>query len=233
MGLKALLQVAAVDITGSVKAGDIGFRVAPRINAAGRMDEAATLYSTLTARNPQHENAWFRLGGLQLEREDFRSAAESFRNCLRKRASWTEAEVNLGLAYWKLGQHAQCREVLEKLVAREPDCKEAVRGLAANSLDEEDMEGALKWHHRLQQLGDSSPEVLHNTGLLLHRAGQLEAAIESYQAAVIAKPDFAEAMLNLGHVLQSAGREMEARESWSKALELRPEFAQGYFLPRV
>ena len=151
----------------------------------------------------------------------------------RKRSAWKEAEINLGLSLWKLGQNVQAREVLEALVAREPGCKEAVRGLAANALDLEDLEGALKWHHRLQQLGDATPEVLHNTGLLLYRSGKFDESIESYQAAIIAKPDFAEAMLNLGHVFQAVGREKEARESWAQALEVRPEFAKGYFLPRA
>ncbi len=37
-GLKALMEVA--DCTGAMTSNDIGFRIAPRINAAGRMDEA-------------------------------------------------------------------------------------------------------------------------------------------------------------------------------------------------
>ncbi|MBZ5648418.1 MAG: single-stranded-DNA-specific exonuclease RecJ [Acidobacteriia bacterium] len=39
-GLKALIEVAALDVSRRVKAGDIAFRLAPRINAAGRMDIA-------------------------------------------------------------------------------------------------------------------------------------------------------------------------------------------------
>ncbi len=50
-GLKALLEVAAVDLGKPIKASDIGFRVAPRINAAGRMDEAGTVVELLTTRD--------------------------------------------------------------------------------------------------------------------------------------------------------------------------------------
>jgi single-stranded-DNA-specific exonuclease len=39
-GLKALIEVAAVDVSKRVRTGDIAFRLAPRINAAGRMDVA-------------------------------------------------------------------------------------------------------------------------------------------------------------------------------------------------
>jgi single-stranded-DNA-specific exonuclease len=40
-GLKALLDLAQIDTTRPIAAGDIGFRLAPRINAAGRMDIAS------------------------------------------------------------------------------------------------------------------------------------------------------------------------------------------------
>ncbi len=50
-GLKALMEVAAVDLHKPIRASDIGFRVAPRINAAGRMDEARTVVELLTTRD--------------------------------------------------------------------------------------------------------------------------------------------------------------------------------------
>jgi tetratricopeptide (TPR) repeat protein len=120
--------------------------------------------------------------------------------------------------------------VLEAVLAREPRSLEAVRGLAANALDEGDATHALECHLRLQELGDRTPEVLHNTGLLRQRTGDLAGAVESYAAAIAARPDFAEALLNQGHALHALGREAEARAAWAKALELKPEFAQGYFL---
>ena len=40
VGLKALIEVAALDLSKRVRAGDIAFKLAPRINAAGRMDVA-------------------------------------------------------------------------------------------------------------------------------------------------------------------------------------------------
>ena len=46
-GLKALMEVA--DCTNEMTSYDIGFRLAPRINAAGRMDEARTVVDLLEA----------------------------------------------------------------------------------------------------------------------------------------------------------------------------------------
>jgi single-stranded-DNA-specific exonuclease len=56
-GLKALMEVAAVDLSRPVRASDIGFRVAPRMNAAGRMDEAGAVIELLTTRDAERATA--------------------------------------------------------------------------------------------------------------------------------------------------------------------------------
>jgi single-stranded-DNA-specific exonuclease len=41
LGLRALMELAAIDVSQPISATDVGFRLAPRINAAGRMDIAS------------------------------------------------------------------------------------------------------------------------------------------------------------------------------------------------
>jgi single-stranded-DNA-specific exonuclease len=50
-GLRALLQVAAIPAERSPSAGEVGFRIAPRINAAGRMDVASDVVELLLTRD--------------------------------------------------------------------------------------------------------------------------------------------------------------------------------------
>jgi single-stranded-DNA-specific exonuclease len=51
-GLKALLEVSGLADTGrALQAGDVGFRLGPRINAAGRMDVAADVIELFTSRD--------------------------------------------------------------------------------------------------------------------------------------------------------------------------------------
>lgn len=52
-GLKAILEVSALDGSRPITTGDIAFRVAPRLNAAGRMDVAATVISLFSEKDPQ------------------------------------------------------------------------------------------------------------------------------------------------------------------------------------
>ena len=138
--------------------------------------------------------------------------------------------MNLALAYWKLGKHSASQDTLLELLKREPGNVEAVRGMAANALEQGDTANALRWHLCLEELGDHSPQVLQNTAILYQQAGELDSAIRCYREAIAAQPDFAEAQLNLGHALEASGDHAGAREAWVRALELKPELAHGYFL---
>ena len=52
-GLRALMQLAQIDTTRAISATDIGFRLAPRINAAGRMDIASDVVEMFLTRDPE------------------------------------------------------------------------------------------------------------------------------------------------------------------------------------
>jgi single-stranded-DNA-specific exonuclease len=51
-GLRALMELAQIDPEHPVSATDVGFRIAPRINAAGRMDVATDVVEMFLARDP-------------------------------------------------------------------------------------------------------------------------------------------------------------------------------------
>ncbi len=50
-GLKALMELAQIDTTRPISATDVGFRLAPRINAAGRMDIASDVVEMFLTRD--------------------------------------------------------------------------------------------------------------------------------------------------------------------------------------
>jgi single-stranded-DNA-specific exonuclease len=52
-GLRALMELAQIDTTRAISATDIGFRLAPRINAAGRMDIAADVVEMFLTKDPE------------------------------------------------------------------------------------------------------------------------------------------------------------------------------------
>ncbi len=51
-GLRSLMELAGVDLSRPVSATDVGFRIGPRINAAGRMDIASDVVDLFLERDP-------------------------------------------------------------------------------------------------------------------------------------------------------------------------------------
>jgi single-stranded-DNA-specific exonuclease len=51
-GLRALLELAQIETTRPISATDVGFRLAPRINAAGRMDIASDVVELFLSKDP-------------------------------------------------------------------------------------------------------------------------------------------------------------------------------------
>src|SRR5882762_6131049 len=70
-GLKALFDVAKLNGKRPLSAGDIGFRIGPRINAAGRMDVARTVIELFATKDPaQAREIAGRLDQLNADRQD-------------------------------------------------------------------------------------------------------------------------------------------------------------------
>jgi protein O-GlcNAc transferase len=168
-----------------------------------------------------------------LKRGNYTGGAEAFQTCLRVRPEWLQAELNLGFAFFRLGDLQAAHHAFETALKIEPGCVDAIRPLAELAVLHEDHATALELQRRLIELGERSPEDLYNTALLLQKEGLVEEAARFYEQALAAKPDFAEAALNLGHLLKSLGREDEALEYWRRALEAKPELAAGYFVSAV
>ncbi len=133
------------------------------------------------------------------------------------------------MAYKQLGDQAKAIEHFEAGQALQPESIEALRGLAALAIERQDFPKALNLQGKLIDLGERSPELFYNTGLLLQKQGQVDDAVSLYREALGLRPNFPEALLNLGHALKSQGRAEEARTCWKQALEMKPELAHGYF----
>jgi single-stranded-DNA-specific exonuclease len=75
-GLRALMQLARLPLDRAPTATEVGFRIAPRINAAGRMDIASDVVELLLTRDPAHaQRLAVKLDGLNQARRDSEARA--------------------------------------------------------------------------------------------------------------------------------------------------------------
>jgi tetratricopeptide (TPR) repeat protein len=180
-------------------------------------------------RTPTRAPMWFRLGYLQCKRGAAVEAITSFESALQLHPNWTEAEINLALAYQATGDLDRAQSLLEGVRTREPNHAGALRALATLAMNQSKPQQALDLHKQLIDLGDANEDVYFNCGVLAQTLNRPEDAIRYYREALALRKNFAEALLNLGHVLSTLGQTAEAKNYWVPALELKPEFALTYF----
>ena len=195
----------------------------------GNAAEAEKCIETLVELEPEREERWFRLGYYRLVRDDAAGSVEPFRICVSTRSDWLEALINLGLAQWRSGDPQAAKSPFAQAVTRHPQSADALRAQAALAIELDDPELALDTDSKLEELGERTPELAYNIGILLQRLNLYEDAARSYRRATEEKPDFGEALLNLGHALKALGQEDEARSCWQQAVEAKPELAEQYF----
>ena len=135
----------------------------------------------------------------------------------------------MGIACWRAGDLAKARTAFEAVLATKPGSVDALRGLAALSLDEGDYQQAFRLHQKLIDSGERSAELFYNAGLICQRRGEVRDAIVYYREALKIDADFPEALLNLGHALMYIGAKDEARACLRKAISIKPELADDYF----
>ena len=144
---------------------------------------------------------------------------------------WQEAQLNAAIANWRASNIPAAHEVFEKVLAANPNSPDALRGLAALALEEQEWPRAFDLHRRLLDIGERGAEFYYNIGLICQKRNQASESVLYYQEALKQNPGFAEALLNLGHAMRSLGKEDEARACWQRAIAVRPELAASYFEP--
>jgi tetratricopeptide (TPR) repeat protein len=197
----------------------------------GERNWAEKLYERIPEEASESCDAIFRLGYLRLLRGDYAGSALAFETCIHLRPEWPEACLNAGIAYARLGEPENARRYFQEALMNRPDSSDAVRGMAALALEQQDFVEAYELHRRLIEMGERGPELFYNAGLICQKRGQHEEAVGYYQQALAEDPEFAEALLNLGHALMALGQEEEARSYWRRAIREKPELAQTYFEP--
>ncbi len=71
-------------------------------------------------------------------------------------------------------------------------------------------------------------QSLHYLGLIEHRIGQNERALDFFRHALAIKPDYAEALTDMGGVLAQLGRDDEAIVACERAIGANPGHAEAY-----
>ena len=133
----------------------------------GDAEDAAILYSEAISKKPDWDEAWFRLGYWQLQQQDYGSSIEAFDNCVGaspiglKRSSISQSRTG----------ERESKRLRERLWRRRihhsQNRLEILRALTSLTIEMNDLDKAVAYQAKLDQLGDRSPELSYNLGVAL------------------------------------------------------------------
>ncbi len=194
-------------------------------------EDAERRFEKLLAVKSDWEDAAFRLGFLQLQRGEYAGAVDSFEVCLNKRRDWVEALINLGLAFWKFEDLDGAAQTFHRVLTLQPANTDALRALTAIAIERKDPRLALELHQKATGLGEPSPELSFNLGLLLQSIGDEAASGAMLSVRAGGQPNpISRRLCSISGALcgRPAGRTKRARPG-GKAATADPGLARQYF----
>jgi len=156
-------------------------------DAAGAIES----FKTALALDPGRAAAWNNFGLSLLAAGRAAEAGAAFGHALECEPRFAEALRNLVNTMSGLGQTAELRSQLEAIVARDKNNSEAHAALGFVELDcFAAPDRALIQFERARELGLHDAELFVNRGIALHDLGRIDEAVASYDAALVADPDY-------------------------------------------
>jgi len=189
---------------------------------AGKLAQAEQIYRSVLAEQPDHVDANYLLGLIELDRGKFSVAVELIERAGRKAPNNPLHLLNLGRALEGEGKPAEAEKCYQKAVRLRPEDVEARYALANLWQNQGRLLAAVKEYRRiLKQIPDSAG-VYNNLGNALQNLGRLEEAEQALQKAVTLDPNYGQGFGNLGNLLLTLGRFQDADAAFQKALSLNP-----------
>lgn len=195
------------------------------LHQAGRLDEAAIIYSSILSRQPNDFDASHLLGVVALQQGRFDEAQRLIGAALATRPSDTAALGNLAAAYLRDGKPEQALSCCETALASDPDSALALLNAGTALYQLGRFSGAISLLKRALALDKTSYDVCNLLGACLLKTGERRMAADVLEAATRVRPDEAEGWANLAIALQNIGQMGRARECADKAAALNPNSA--------
>lgn len=207
------------------------------MESGGNISEAALAFEAAVQKNPDHSEAWGRLGACQAQNEKEDPAIRALERCITLDAGNLTALMNLAVSYINQSYENAAYSTLEKWISTKyPEIVDKAR-TQEPSLENEDR---YQLHSRVTELflraaqlsptgANMDADVQDGLGVLFYGSEDYEKAVDCFTSAITARPDDALLWNRLGATLANSDRSEEAIEAYSRALQLRPSFVRARY----
>jgi len=184
------------------------------LRALGRAKDELEIYKKMSELNKEEWGIWLRLGDLQLEVGDFKSAISSYGKSLELKDDLVPAYIRRAIALAFNKQTDKALKSAETATKLAPDNPEAwlIRGDV--NLRAGKHKSAMKSLKKASELDPTDASVENTMGMVCYKDGKLSDATKHLRRAIIRRKKYPTAMRNLGLILL----EQEKWEDASKVL---------------
>ncbi|HLW66794.1 MAG TPA: tetratricopeptide repeat protein [Gemmataceae bacterium] len=199
--------------------------LALRHHQRGQLDDAARLYQSILAEQPDHADALHLLGVVALQRGNPAQAVELIGRAVARNPRIAAYHSNLADAYRVLGQFDQAISCGRRALLLKPDYPEAANHLGLALQRQGNLHAAAEQFRTALRLRPRFGHALNNLGNVLRLLGDRAAALDHYRRAVEIDPNLAGAHTNLGQLLLEQYQLHDALSHFQTAVRLRPDLA--------
>jgi len=200
---------------------------------AGRPDDALLAYAAALRVKPDFAAVYSNLGALLVDLERYDVAIRALQAALLLAPETPEVYANLGQALRRSGRFREAIAASRRAIELRPDYRDAYLNLSVAAFEVDEFEVALDASRRALEIDATSAETNYNRGWLCQATGRYAEAAAAYEAAIAARPDYAQAHVNLAFSLLSCGDFARGWEEYIWTWRLPAKRAQYPYLDRA
>jgi choline-sulfatase len=186
-------------------------------------DEAEAEMKKCLDLNPNFDQAMTGLATALLKQGNPGEAKKYLQDALKQNSQNYRAWYEMGIADARTNKQLAVGD-FERAIAIQPNFPFARRELGMLHFEQKDYVEAARHLAKAAELGMNDALLLNNLGICYSRTGRLQQAIASYQKALKADGNLAQAHLNLGFAYERLKRTAQAKAEYKEACRLKQEF---------
>jgi predicted O-linked N-acetylglucosamine transferase (SPINDLY family) len=201
----------------------------------GKPQEAADLCGRILVGDPLNIDALYLLGLAHAMSGEIDAAVAQWQGTLRIQPKHFATLANMGAALSQQGRHPEAVAALRSAIAIDSSQAFAHYNLGVSLLALSELEAAIDSLRTAAKRDRRMPEIRNNLGVAYRRAGRLDEASAQFTAALVANPDYDDALNNLADLQYERGVEFHragqldaAVTAYERLLKLRPEDVAGW-----
>jgi len=168
----------------------------------GKWRDSNTLFTDAISNTKENYLAHYMLGMVNVEQRDIHSSMKHYREAIRIRPSFVQAQNSLGHLMMVQGNGGEAAKQFEKALSIRPDFVPALKNLAHLGMQQGMTDKAIAYYRKALALENEDAEIFNNYGVALFMKGEKENAVRNIREAIRLKPDYTEARDNLRKIQQ-------------------------------